>query len=282
MVNATAFDRLMLILVGRQKAGKSRMAATARKPVFFMDHDKRWQSLAGLPGVFVLTFNDSMKPGIQPTSYNDQLTVLTDLESGMTLAKMGEKYGKKDWPDIRPKTLVMDSMTSLSKAIMDYNLYANPGLRREIVIANMKLFFPGGWDAWNADVSSAYNIVMRLVAMKDMDLILNFHESDEKGAGSTSENPVYTGKKDLFPDRYRVFNTYFSEIWRVSREQGQLVPTVQVSPDFRFTASSNLNFSKLKPTDIVPDISAMIAKVVGQQAIPPWPPFIKKEESVEK
>jgi len=262
---ATAFDRLTLILAGAEKSGKSRLAATARKPILFNDHDKRFSALAGIKDVYGLTYMDSSAPGIMPTAFNDQLTVLTLLEQGKTLKFIGEQYGKKDWPDVRPRTVVIDSMASLSAHIMAYNLYSNKAIRRGIVIGGRELFFPGGWDAWNADSASAYSIVMRLIAMKDLDVILIFHEDNEVDeTRSTEDKKAFTGKKNLFPARYQQFNKYFNEVWRVSRELGGLVPTIQVSPDFRFMASSNLDFSKIKLTEITPNIAEMILKVTGK------------------
>lgn len=263
----TFFDRLTLILAGAEKSGKSRLAATARKPILFNDHDKRFNALAGIPDVYGLTYMDSTAPNIMPTAYSDQLTVLTLLEQGKTLKQIGDQYGKKDWPDVFPKTVVIDSMAGMSAEIMAYNMYCNPTIRREIQIGGNKLFFPKGWDTWNADSASAYSVVMRLIAMKQLDVILIFHEDNEVDeVRSTEEKRVYTGRKSLFPARYSVFNKYFNEIWRISREDGA-VPKVQFSPDFRFAASTNLDFSKIPANEVVPNISVMISKVVGNGAV---------------
>ena len=262
---AMAFSRLTLILVGAEKSGKSRLAATARKPILFNDHDKRFNALAGIPGVYGLTYMDSAKPNELPTAYSDQLTVLTHLEQGKTLKELGALYGKTDWPAEPPRTIIIDSMAALSAHIMAYNLYTNPSLRREIKIAGNTLYFPKGWDTWNADTSSAYSLVMRLMAMKNTDIILIFHEENEIDETRTTEDKrAFTGKKGLFPARYSQFNKYFNEIWRVSRDSGNVIPTIQVSPDFRFAASSNLDFSKIKASEIIPDINAMILKVTGK------------------
>ncbi len=268
---ASAFDRLMLLLVGREKSGKSRTAATARKPILVHDHDGRWQSLAGLPDIYIITYSDSLKPAEQPSAFNDHLTILTYLEQGYSLRALAKVIGMKDWerwPDVRPRTNVTDSMSSLGKQAMDYNLYANKDLRREIKVGGRSLFFTNGWDSWNAETASLYSSVMRLVAMKDIDIILTFHETDEQAAGSSYDKKVFTGKKDIFPDRYRIFNKYFSEIWRVSRESGNVWPTIQVTPDFRFAASSNLDFTRLKPEQINvpgkgPNIADMITVLMG-------------------
>jgi hypothetical protein len=121
---------------------------------------------------------------------------------------------------------------------------------------------PGGWDAWNAETESVFSAVMRAMAMRSLDIILIFHESAQETADSTSDKPKFTGKLDLYPARYRVFNKYFSEVWRVSRETGGTIPKIQVVPDFRFTASSNLDFSKLKPEQLNPPAGPNISELI--------------------
>jgi hypothetical protein len=260
---ASSFDRLMLILVGKEKSGKSRTAATSRKPTLFHDFDKRRQALAGIPGVYSLTYMDEQWPK-QPTGFSDHLTVLTMLEAGQTLKQIGMNYGQKDWPDVRPRTQVYDSIASMAKCANGYCLYTNKSLRRSIKVGGQEIYFNDGWDAVNAEMESLNQSIMRLFAMKDQDIILIFHEENEQTDDSTPEKTKLTGKIDLYPRRYKVFNKFFNEVWRVSREQGGMIPTIQMSPDFRFTASSNLDFSKIPPGQIVPDIAKLIKMATGK------------------
>ena len=262
------FERLMLILCGAEKSGKSRTAATARKPVLFHDFDKRREALAGIKDVYCLTYIDEARPNIQPTGFQDYLSVLTKLESGYTLKRIGEDFGIKDWPDVRPKTQVLDSLASCGKCAMAYALYTNKDIRRTIAVGGQQIHFPGGWDAWNAETESTFSSVMRILAMKDQDIILIFHEAPGEMPDSTAEKPKFNGKIDLYPGRYRIFNKYFNEVWRVSRETGQQIPTIQVQPDFRFPASTNLDFSKITPQQLNPpggpNIQELIKLVTGK------------------
>jgi hypothetical protein len=265
------FDRLLLILAGKEKSGKSRCAATARKPVLFFDFDRRRQSLAGLKDVYAITIADEGAPRM-PTGFNDLLSILSKLEGGATIKDLIP--GSNDTR--RPKTLVFDSLTSFGKCAGDHAMYSNPALCREITVTGMKIKFPNGWDTWNAESSMVYSAVMRAMAVRmpgqtkpEMDIILCFHEQAEETPDSNQEKRKFTGRVELYPGRYQIFNKYFSEVWRVSRESGGLIPKIQVIPDYRFAASSGLDFSKINDSQINdpakgPNIERMIELVLGK------------------
>lgn len=263
--NETAFDRLLLILCGAEKSGKSRTAATARKPIVFFDFDKRRQSLAGIKDVYAFTFIDEQWPKM-PTGYNDCLTVLSKLENGATMKDLVP--GATDTR--QPRTIVFDSLASMGKSAGQYALYTNKDIRRSLKVGGQEIFMPGGWDAWNAETESVFSAVMRAIALPSKpDIILIFHESAEEMPDSTPEKPKFTGKLNLYPGRYRIFNKYFSEVWRVTREAGGVVPKIQVIPDYRFTASSNLDFTKI-PADKLnpqtgPNIQELIKLATGKE-----------------
>lgn len=257
MEKAQAFDRLRLILVGKEKSGKSRTAATARKPILFLDYDKRRESIAGLKDVYALTFTDPQYP-MQPTAYADTLTVMTALEQGKDIKDLNP--GFKDVPaGSKVKTLVCDSLSSFAKCAMAYALYSNSDIRRSINVGGTQIYTAGGWDAWGAEMGMVEQVLMRQLGLPGVDVIYIFHETDEEMAGSTPEKPVFTGRVGLWPNRYKGLQKFFNEVWRVSREQGN-IPTIQVMPDYRFTAATNLDFSKIPPNEMKPDISYLIER----------------------
>ena len=261
-ITETAFDRLMLILVGKEKSGKSRLAATARPPVLFFDFDKRRQALAGMKDVYAMTFIDEQYPKM-PTAFNDLCTVLTKIEGGAKIKDLIP--GSTD--ERQPRTLVYDSLASIGKSAMEFVKYSNTGLRRELAIGPMKVYMPKSFDAWSAEMESVWNAVMRAVAMRTKDIILIAHEAAEETPDSSQENRKYTGRVEIYPARYNIFNKHFSEVWRVSRETGT-VPKIQVSPDYRFVASSNLDFSKVPQEKLNPpggpNISQLIELATGK------------------
>jgi hypothetical protein len=259
-VSMTPFDRLMLILMGRPKSGKSRVACTGRKPILEFDFDKRRESIAGIKDVYVVTLYDDPRPNIQPTSYNDFLSCMCQLESKQSLKALGEFVKAKDWqtwPDVPPKTCVADSIQAFAMQANAYALYTNKDIRRSIKIGGKEVFFNNGWDAVNAEMVMVKEGIERMVALPfRSDCILIFHEDNEETLSSTPEKRSYTGKVELYPARYaKLFNTqWFSEVWRVSREGNAPVPKIQVQPEYIFTATSNLDFTKLKPEEINPSV----------------------------
>src|SRR5713101_1087880 len=55
-------SKLKLLIVGHEKNGKSRLAATGRKPILFHDFDDRAEALNGIPGVYVIPYPDPQWP----------------------------------------------------------------------------------------------------------------------------------------------------------------------------------------------------------------------------
>jgi hypothetical protein len=262
MEQATAVDRIHMALVGPGKSGKSRLAATAREPVLFIDADNRRESLAGIKGVYALTIMDSLESGRQPTAYNDMLTLATHIEQGKTLKTIGEIYGAQGWPDVRPRTLVDDSLFSIARCASNYILYTNKDIRREMVVVGGKLQIRGSRDFWNFEIPAVENLIFRQLAIKDLDLIVIYHEQPEEAPNSTEDRKILTGRIDVYPGRYRNLLLNFNEVWRITREK--IVPTVQVLPDQRFSASTTLDFSKVTPDKFVPNIKRMIELGAGK------------------
>lgn len=256
METAQPFDRLRLALVGEEKSGKSRLAATARKPILFMEFDGRREAIAGKKDVYCLSFRDERWPK-QPAAFNEMLTYLTRIESGETLDTLIGNGA----PKVRPKTLVWDSIQTIAKSAFDYGLYTNKDLRREISIADMKVFLSKGWDGRNAEMSLVESLILRGLGIQDTDNIVILHETNEEAPGSTSEKRTYTGRIGVFPVRYKLLLKYFNEVWRLTRTSD--VPQIQVIPDYRFTAATNLDFSKIPASEMRPDIEYLISRALS-------------------
>jgi AAA domain len=258
--------KLKLALVGKEKNGKSRLAATGRKPVLVHDFDNRAEALQGIPGVYVISYVDSGWP-IQPSAAQDFLTNISKLEESLDLHKLGFKVP----PETCVKTNVVDSIVTFGAAFQRYALYNSKDIRRELTIGSMKVFLPGGWDAWNAEMVPVENAVLRLLAMPT-DTIIILHETAEEAADSSAEKPKFTGRVGVFPVRYGRLIKYFNEVWRVRLEQSvgpngaAYRPKVYPLPTYEFDAASTMNLDKTED----PDITAMIRKhenkLLGQGA----------------
>jgi len=240
MEKQTGFETLRLALVGKEKSGKSRLAVTAPKPVLVMDFDGRKESIAGIPGVYAITYRDEAWPK-QPSGYSDFLDDLSKLEKEASLADLGFSSTE------HPATVIADSVTSLSRLIMNYELYTNTDIRRSIKVGGYETFFPKNFDAWNAEMSTMEAILLRLLGLP-LHVIITLHETAEEAPDSTLDKPRYTGRVTPFPARHGRLLRYFNEVWRV--ERNGKIPTVQTVPDYYFTAATNLLIDKVDKPDI--------------------------------
>lgn len=247
MEKATPFDRLLLVLVGREKTGKSRLAATARKGVLNLDWDGRRESIAGMKGVRAATLRDPGDIIKQPTAFSDGLNLLAQLEYKRSFANLGFK-GVPPEQDVI-KTVVCDSVYSMAKAADRLAKYSTSALRREIAIGPYKVWLGNGWDSWNAEIGLVESYILRLLAIKDLDIILIFHEDDEEAPGSSAEKRTFTGRYEPYPARYGNVVKYFNEMWRVTRDAfAPGAPNIQVVPSHQFVASTNLGIGNVPPT----------------------------------
>jgi len=248
------FSRFTGILMGVEGSGKSRLAVTARKPVLVLDWDMRAEALAGLKDVYALTFTDKPWPA-QPTACGEGLDILAKLEASRDIST----WGIFDVPaGTTIRTIVDDSITVHAKRIMASGLYGSPGIRREINFGSGKgatqVQVPKSFDGWGAEMSAVEEYVLRLLAIKDLDVILTMHESAEEAPDSTQEQPKFTGKVCPFPVRHGRLMKYFNEVWRLKRESGP-EPSIQFQPNYQFTSKSGLILDGIK---VKPDIEYLI------------------------
>lgn len=262
MSQTDAFDQLLIALIGKEKSGKSRLLATAPKPVLVFDHDGRARSLAGIAGVYAISYIDPIGGGQQPDAFTTFVSHLTTLEAnGWDLAYLGFKNLEPGQAIV--KTVGLDSIQTLASNAMRYIKYTGgKAMGRPVSFGGMTVYFPAGFDAWNAEMATIEDTLLRVIGSRK-NVIATFHETAEEAADSTIEHPVYTGKVGIFPVRYQRLLKYFNEVWRISRgnsvdgtAQGA-VPSVSCVPDYSFAlGASALNINAVE----VPNIEDMIAK----------------------
>lgn len=280
MIEATSleerkpFDRLLAAIVGVEKSGKSRLSSTAEKPVLIHDFDGRADALAGVQGVFALTYRDV--GGVQqPSAFTDFLSMLTQLENSKDLSKIVIN-GSPAFPNCPPETMVrtnvLDSIQWMAKAAMRYNLYSGGGIKgftRNMAIGSINVRFPGGFDSWNAEMAALEECILRVFALKTHTLV-TLHEQAEEAPGSTAEKPVFTGRVNIFPARYQRLLGLFNEVWRVSRgvsvdgKASGSVPVVKTTPTYDFAYGAS---AMLLDAEEAPDISLMIAKHLQREQV---------------
>lgn len=246
MSKATSFDRLKLALVGDQKAGKSRCAATGRTPILFLDFDKRAEAIAGRKDVYALTFTDTEYPN-QPTGYSELLKIIANIEKSRRLKDIHPDLASDANAEVEIKTLVFDSISTMSKMVMDYAKYVNKDLRREISMGPTKIFLSNGWDTWNVDTVETERLILRTLAIPNLDIIIIFHEEHKDG------------RLGVYPARHTGLVKYFNEVWRLTRKQQ--VPIAQLQPTSEFLTATNLIGAA--PSITNPNIAEMIEKYGG-------------------
>lgn len=239
-------EHLRGALVGVYKSGKSWTLATAPKPNLILDPDLRADSLAGKEGVYTMSFAEPAGLNMQPTVYTEILNTLGKIEKSRRLGDIDPKFAEDPMANENIKTLGLDSVQSTSRAINQHNMYTNSKqLAREIKVAGQVLFFPSGWDTWNADMECMEQLIGRLAGIPEIDFWVTFHEDDPKD-----------GKVVLFPKRHGDLLRYFNEVWRITRIAA--LPVAQLQPNMNFTATTTL----IGTPDYVdnPNITDLVAK----------------------
>ena len=262
--------KVKLAIVGHEKNGKSWLASTGRPYVLFHDFDNRAEALQGKPGVFVISYIDPQWP-YQPDASQLFLDIMAKLEESLDLHDLVKgipqltEYCNKKKIVIPQGTMigtnVIDSIQTFGKAFQNYALFGQKDIRREINIGKIKIFLPGGWDAWNSEMVPVENSILRVLALPT-DTIIILHETAEEAADSTSEKPHYTGRIGVFPVRYGRLIKYFNEVWRVKLTQAVVnqksayLPKVYPLPNYEFDCSTAMHLDQVEE----PNICSLIAK----------------------
>lgn len=265
----TPTDILRVAIVGPENNGKSRLASTSPGVKLFLDYDQKKQAIAGIKDVYAITLKDPLWPKM-PEAAEELIDIVSGLEASLDLASLKNKLGERIFPLVKEGTMVKniihDSMSSLGRILMTYELYNSPDLRRSIKLGpKLEVQFPKGFDAWNAEMSGVINIVMRTFALPVNNFCI-FHERAEEAPDSTDEKPKYTGKVSVYPVRYKdLLIKYFTDIWRVKLTSvgGVYLPRVYVKPEWSFDSGTPMLLDPVEE----PNIEAMIAKHKKNSAV---------------
>jgi hypothetical protein len=268
MSTEVSSDLLHVAVVGRENNGKSILCTTMPGVNLFMDYDQKRQVLSGKKNTYAITFKNPGAGGFNlPSAAEEVLDVMTGLEASLDLHNLKDNKGNKLFPEAPEGTTVQsimhDSMASLGKLMMDYELYTNSDLNRQIKIGTkLSVNIPKNFDAWNAEMRAVENIVMRSFALP-INVFCLFHERAEEAEDSTLEKPKFTGRVSLYPVRYKdLLLKYFTDIWRVKLTQVidgskvSVIPRVYVLPDLSHDNGCSMKLDAVEK----PDIAAMIAK----------------------
>lgn len=238
-ITATPLDQLKLAIIGPPGGGKSRLAATCRKPSFHYDFDGRAGSIAGIEGVYIKTLQDTNP--IVPDAFSKYIRDIGQLEY---IAKQGK--------ELPVKTVVLDSITYMCAAAMAQSMSDTKGATT-LTVSGQKFRIPRGFENYDGEYNLIVNSIIRLFYL-GVDVIACFHERAEEAPDSTQENPRFTGKITVHPPRMNKLLPLFNEQWRV-RPEGS-VYKVQTKPDYEFIGKTCLSVDQVEE----PNIEKMIEK----------------------
>lgn len=251
-------ENFSILLIGKEQSGKSWLAATAPKNVLFIDTDLKAGSLAGRKGVFALSIMDTPpnkeRPDPQPDGFNEILDKLTKLERRNSLQALDQT-----WPDQPVSTLVFDSVQTVASLAQRYTLYtADKDIKFSVSLGGRQFRVPKSYTAWGAEMGMVESCIMQARSLPNMNIIVILHETQEEDPRSTDSNPIYTGKIEVFPVRYKILLKNFTEVWRLVRS-GPGAPRLYCAPNVEFGKAGSA-LLKTEAQIENPDISQIIAK----------------------
>lgn len=239
----SAEEHLRIVIMGLPKVGKSWFAATARQPVRYYDHDGRAASLAGKPGLNIIS---------KPT--------MLEVESDLSIMKANKVKGLS-----LPATIVHDTVTYMNRAMEEEIFRQDPKMARKIKVGNSTTIqIRNSWDVINGIQRYVEYLVAEYTNL-GVDFIFVFHEKDEKDKSeSTATETKYTGLVTVDPQYLQNSLSLFNEVYRITVD-GNRKYTVHCRPNFDVRASTTM---MLDPTE-QPNIMDMIAKHKQKRAALP-------------
>ena len=229
----SADERLKMAIVGDFKTGKSWLASTAPKPIYFFDFDDRAESLAGKEGIYI-----ERKPTMQ------------HVETALSIAKY---HKEQKLPN--PATWGFDTVTNMQKAMENEIFRLSSGLHREVKVGtNLAMKVRSGYDALSAIQRYLELLISEFSALGNV--IFVYHERNEKDqVRSTPSEQKYTGDITTDPQYLAKSLSFFNEVFRTSIDYNNKY-IVQCKPTSSFSASTSMLLDEIE----TPDIMGMLAK----------------------
>jgi hypothetical protein len=284
--NESPTDELAMLLVGDYKSGKSRLAGTAPGNILFLESDLRLAALRTHPNVkniYGLEFADELNnPQVPPSAFNEELEILNKLEKSPRLRDLHKTF--ESCGDKLVDTIVFDSIQTMADNARRYIMYNAPDVAKAFKMGSKIYRVAASYHAWGGEMEMVTGAILQARALlhckkcwgsvtyksnngtaatshtdpkitdhqpepRAMNVIVILHECMEQDERSTQENPMYTGKIEVYPRRYNVLLKHFNEVWRLTREQGGK-PTIKCDPDGKFIQAASALGVKVAEPDI--------------------------------
>lgn len=298
--NESPTEELAMLLVGDKKSGKSQLAATAPGNKLFLEFDQRLAALRthkNVKDIYGMSFADVTDNKTAPSAFNEMLDVLAALERSPKLKDVHSIFA--DCGDKCVDTIVFDSVQTMADSARRYILFNSPDVAKSYVMGQRTYRVAKSYHAWGGEMEMVTGAILQARALmhckqcfksvtykrnadgsgvllhtdgpvadhppipRAMHVIAILHECMEQDERSTLENPMYTGKIEVYPRRYNTLLKYFNEVWRVTRESGR-VPKIHCDPDSKFVqAATALGIPDIKNpniTEVLQNAKAMQKK----------------------
>jgi hypothetical protein len=141
-------DLRKILLIGNEGTGKTHFIKTMPKPIYVFSMDKGYLTLAGEEGIKCGVFMDEDR--YRPHAYADFKQKFDSLK------KQQEKYKWKDGKEEPYKTVAIDSITALSKAIFDHEQRLNNSIDKQ-----------GGFGVWGNIKTKLQDVVTQAVLLAE-------------------------------------------------------------------------------------------------------------------
>jgi hypothetical protein len=141
-------DLRKILLIGQEGSGKTRFLTTMPKPIYVFNFDKGYQTLAGQEGITVGLFMDDNR--YTPKAYSEFKLKFDEFKKGQM------KYKWKDGREEPYKTIAIDSITALSKYVLDHEQGRNNTIDK-----------PGGFGVWGNVKSRLQDVVTQSVFLAE-------------------------------------------------------------------------------------------------------------------
>lgn len=223
--------------------------------------------------IYALEFADNLNApaNVPPAAFNEMLDTIIKLEKSPRLCDLHDVF--KSCGDKLVDTLVFDSVQSTADAARRFVTFNAPDVAKVITMGQKAYRVAKTFHAWGGEMEMVTGAILQARALlhcktclksvtftketnmagmqigvlrhtdakivdhppqaRAMNVICTLHECMEEDERSTQENPIYTGKIEVYPRRYNSLLMYFNEVWRLQRPSGRL-PFIQFDPDNKF------------------------------------------------
>lgn len=118
-------DLRKILLIGNEGTGKTKFIGTMPKPICICSFDKGIDTLTGIDGIKAYVFMDESR--YHPKAWAEFELFYRDLKAGKI------KYKGSDGKEVPYQTIAIDSLTALSKFILDHANYINQSVDAKVV-----------------------------------------------------------------------------------------------------------------------------------------------------